>query len=98
MDLCVICWNKSIPILKNSMDQITKSHFDNLFSQDANARYESFQYIINLTKQPVDWACEAWNDLLALTKKGDNHQRTIAVQLLSNLAKSDPGNRMQKDL
>lgn len=80
------------------MDSITKQHLTNLYSKDANLRYESFQYIINLTKQPVDWAYEVWDDLLALTKNGDNHQRTIAVQVLCNLAKSDPRNRMQKDL
>jgi ribosomal protein L17 len=80
------------------MDQITKQHFDSLQSTDANLRYASFQYIINLTKQPVDWAYEAWDDMLALTKNGDNHQRTIAVQVLSNLAKSDPEQRMLKDL
>jgi len=79
------------------MDQIAKQHFDNLQSNDANLRYASFQYIINLTKQPVDWAYEVWDNLLALTKNGDNHQRTIAVQVLSNLAKSDPGQRMLKD-
>jgi hypothetical protein len=80
------------------MDQITKQHFDSLQSNNANLRYASFQYIINLTKQPVDWAYQVWDDLFALTKKGDNHQRTIAVQVLSNLAKSDPQQRMLKDL
>jgi hypothetical protein len=80
------------------MDQTTKQHLGNLHSKDANLRYASFQYIINLTKQPVDWAYEAWDDLLVMTKTGDNHQRTIAVQVLSNLAKSDPKQRMLKDI
>jgi hypothetical protein len=80
------------------MDQTTKQHFNNLHSKDASLRYASFQYIINLTKQPVEWAYEVWDDLLAMTKTGDNHQRTIAVQVLSNLAKSDPKKRMLKDL
>lgn len=80
------------------MDKVTGEHLKNLHSKDANLRYASFQYIINLTKQPVDWAYEVWDDLLVLTKTGDNHQRTIAVQSLSNLAKSDPQKRMLKDL
>jgi len=80
------------------MDPVTKQHADNLHSKDANLRYESFQYLIILTKQPVDWAYDVWDDLLLMLHKGDNHQRTIAVQLLSSLAKSDPENRMQKDL
>lgn len=79
------------------MDQVTKLHLDNLHSKDANLRYASFQYIINLTKQPVDWAYEVWDDMLDMTKTGDNHQRTIAVQLLSSLAKSDPKQQMLKD-
>ncbi len=80
------------------MDQVTRKHLDNLRSNDTNARYESFQYIINLTHQPVDWAYEVWNDLLLLLHSKDNHERAIAVQVLSNLAKSDPEKRMLKDL
>ncbi len=34
---------------------------------------------------------------LALMKKGDNHQRTIAVQVLANLSKSEPKQRMSDD-
>jgi hypothetical protein len=80
------------------MDQTIQQHFGNLESKDAKLRYASFQYIITVTKQPVDWAYEVWDGLLMLTKTGDNHQRTIAVQVLSNLAKSDSKQRMMKDL
>jgi len=80
------------------MDLTTRHHFDNLHSKDAQLRYASFQYIMNLTKLPVDWAYDVWDDMLALTKTGDNHQRTIAVQVLSSLAKSDPDQRMLKDI
>lgn len=80
------------------MDPITRKHLDNLHNKDANLRYASFQYIIKTTKQPVDWAYEAWEDLLALTLSKDNHERTIAVQVLSSLAKSDPEIRILKDL
>ena len=79
------------------MDQLTRNHFNNLQSQDSELRYASFQYLIDITNHPVDWAYEVWDDLLSLIKTGDNHQRTIAVQLLSNLSKSDPENRMAKD-
>ncbi|CAN5528026.1 hypothetical protein BH10BAC2_BH10BAC2_08610 [soil metagenome] len=80
------------------MDVATKEHISNLLIKDATIRYASFQYLAEQTKEPVDWAYEVWDNLLELSKKGDNHQRTIAVQLLCNLAKSDPANRMQKDL
>jgi hypothetical protein len=80
------------------MEQATKQHLDNLRSNDPSQRYTSFQYIINLTQQPVAWAYEAWDKLLALLKSGDNHERAIGVQVLSSLAKSDPEQRMLKDI
>jgi len=80
------------------MDPITRKHLDNLQSEDANLRYEAFSSIISITHQPVDWAYEVWDDLLAQLQNKNNHQRAIAAQVLCNLAKSDPGNRMLKDL
>jgi hypothetical protein len=50
-----------------------------------------------MTDQPVDWAYEVWDELLADLRHANGHQRAIAAQLLSNLAKSDPENRMLKD-
>jgi hypothetical protein len=49
------------------------------------------------TEKPVDWAYEAWDELLdGLTHK-DNHVRAIASQILTQLAKSDPKGRLFKD-
>lgn len=80
-----------------NMDTIIRKHLDNLHNDDADTRYESFQYIINATNKPVDWAYDAWNDLLLQLKHKNNHQRAIAAQVLSNLTKSDPEKRMLKD-
>ena len=80
------------------MDALTRNHIDNLFIKDAGIRYDSFKYLIDISKEPVDWAYEIWDDLLKLSEEGDNHQRTIAVQLLANLAKSDPKERIVKDM
>lgn len=80
------------------MEEIMQQNFNNLHSKDAASRYNSFQFIINKTNQPVDWAYDVWDDMLVLMKMGDNHQRTIAVQVLANLAKSDPKQRMLNDL
>jgi hypothetical protein len=45
----------------------------------------------------VDWAYEAWGELVdGLTHK-DNHVRAITSQVLANLAKSDPKGRILKD-
>lgn len=50
------------------------------------------------TDDPVEWAYEVWDDLLSLLTNGDNRQRAIASQVLSNLVKSDPEERMLKTL
>ena len=50
------------------------------------------------TDKPTDWAYEVWEDLLATLKTGDNRQRAIAAQVFCGLAKSDPEQRMVKDL
>lgn len=50
------------------------------------------------SKQPVDWAYEVWDAMLELLQEGDNRQRAISSQVLCSLAKSDPKNRMKKDL
>lgn len=49
------------------------------------------------TERPVDWAYEAWDELVDGLMHKDNHVRAIASQLLANLAKSDPKGRMFKD-
>ena len=79
------------------MDSITKAHFNNLHLSDPAERYSSYRHAIEITNEPVSWAYEVWDDLLQMTETGDNHQRTIAAQLLSNLTKSDPEHRMIQD-
>lgn len=80
------------------MDQILLGQVKKLQSKDADERYAAYKYVINLTKEPVDWAYQVWDDMLQLLHNGDNHQRSIAAQVLSSLAKSDPEERMLKDL
>ena len=80
------------------MDPNTRQHFANLHSKDAESRAASFHHLLALVQQPVDWAYEVWDELLALLREGDNHQRAIAAQLLSSLAKSDSQQRMLKEL
>jgi HEAT repeat protein len=79
------------------MDDTTRAHWNNLRSDDGDVRYAAFMALLAITDQPVDWAYEVWNELLANLRHKDNHQRAIAAQLLSNLAKSDPEQRMLKD-
>lgn len=79
------------------MDQITQTQFNNLWSEDRELQNNAFTYILKVTEKPVDWAYEVWDELLANLTDKDNHNRAIAAQVLCNLAKSDPKNRMLKD-
>jgi len=72
------------------MEQSIRANFNMLHSQDAEERYQAFREVIEATKSPVDWAYELWDELKEMLRQGDNHQRTFAVQILCNLAKSDP--------
>jgi hypothetical protein len=76
------------------MDKNTSKILDDLRSDDKDLRYKAFSSIIAITDHPVDWAYQVWDEMLANLKHKDNHVRAIAAQLLCNLAKSDPDNRM----
>jgi hypothetical protein len=79
------------------MDQSTRTHVDNLSSENRALQNEAFTYVLKVTDKPVDWAYEAWDELLANLTHKDNHNRAIAAQVLCNLAKSDPKQRILKD-
>ncbi len=79
------------------MDKTVRGNLNDLWSDDRQLQNEAFTYILKATDKPVDWAYEAWDELLANLTHEDNHNRAIAAQVLCNLAKSDPKNRMLKD-
>lgn len=79
------------------MDITTQTNLDNLWSEDRELQNRAFSYILEATDKPVDWAYEAWDKLLSGLSHPDNHVRAIASQVLANLAKSDPEQRMLKD-
>lgn len=79
------------------MNDKTRNHLDHLRSEDRELQNKAFTYILNETEKPVDWAYEAWDSLMEGLRHKDNHVRAISAQILANLAKSDPDNRMQKD-
>lgn len=80
------------------MKESVQQHIQRFYSKDKNHQGTSFKQLMKITGQPVDWAYQIWDDLLDLLKNGDNRGRSIAAQLLCNLAKSDPDDRMLKDL
>lgn len=79
------------------MNETTQKHLKNLWSADRALQNEAFFHIIAVTNQPVDWAYEVWDTVVANLTHKDNHNGAIAAQLLCNLAKSDPEKRILKD-
>lgn len=79
------------------MDKTIRTNVDNLWSEDRELQNKAFFYILEVTDKPVDWAYEVWDEVVENLSHKDNHNRAIAAQVLCNLAKSDPENRMLED-
>jgi hypothetical protein len=79
------------------MDSNTRKHLENLRSEERELQNQAFFHILKVTEKPVDWAYEVWDQLVEGLGHKDNHVRAISAQILCNLAKSDPENRMEKD-
>jgi hypothetical protein len=79
------------------MDDITRASLDGLQSKDKEYQNKAFLHLLDVTEKPVDWAYEVWDELVERLSHKDNRQRAISAQILCNLAKSDPQNRMLKD-
>ena len=79
------------------MDETTRTNLEYLRSEDRQLQNEAFFSVLEATDKPVDWAYEVWDELVGMLTHKDNHYRAIAAQVLCNLAKSDPENRMRED-
>lgn len=79
------------------MDKTIRTQIENIRSADRDLQNKAFTYVINLTDKPINWANEVWDEMVEGLTHKDNHVRAISAQVLSNLAKSDPRNRMLKD-
>lgn len=79
------------------MDASLKTHIENIHSADSQVKNDAYYALMAATEQPVDWAYEVWDGLVKDFKHADNHVRSIAAQLIANLAKSDPDRRILKD-
>ena len=79
------------------MDEQTRTSLGHLGSGDKELQYQAYMHLLEVTQEPVDWAYEVWDAMLAMLSDKDNHLRTIAAQLLCNLARSDPNKRILKD-
>jgi len=79
------------------MDQTTRANLDQLWSADRALQNRAFESILAATEHPVDWAYQAWDEVVANLGHPDNHNRAIAAQVLCNLARSDPERRIRRD-
>ncbi len=71
------------------MDEIIRNLFTSLGSTDDRVRLDAFNQLLSLTEKQVSWAYDVWDDLLARLDHPNSYQRSIAIMLLCNLAKSD---------
>lgn len=79
------------------MEESIRQALEDIRSGDGQAQNQAYTALMAATEQPVDWAYEAWDELLAGLTHKDNHVRAISAQVLSNLARSDPQDRMLAD-
>ncbi|MBI4928267.1 MAG: hypothetical protein HY835_10910, partial [Anaerolineae bacterium] len=79
------------------MDMTMQDAMTNLYSQDRELQTQAYMRLMVGTEQPVDWAYVVWDELLVALRHQDNHVRSIAAQVLCNLAQSDPELRIRKD-
>ncbi len=79
------------------MDEIIRTHLENLRSEDKDLQNKAYYALIEATDKPVGWAYDVWDTIVADLRHKDNHVRAIAAQILCNLAKSDPEQRMLRD-
>jgi hypothetical protein len=80
-----------------AMNKNTRTNLENLWSEDRELQNKAFLYVLEATDKPVDWAYDVWDEMVENLSHKDNHNRAIAAQILCNLARSDPQNRMLKD-
>jgi hypothetical protein len=67
-------------------------------SNDKEAQGAAFQLLMRETERPIPWAGDVWDDLIAALGHRDNRTRAIAGQVLCNLAMSDTGARLKRDI
>lgn len=80
------------------MNKTAQDHMNGLRSDNADAQNAAFDYLMKAAETPIDWAYDIWDVVLAALRHKDGRARAIAAQVLCNLAKSDPKNRMLKDI
>lgn len=79
------------------MDDSTRTQLANVRATDKTAQNAAYTCLMTTTEAPVAWAYEAWDEVVTGLTAKDNRVRAISAQLLCQLAKSDPENRILND-
>jgi hypothetical protein len=79
------------------MDALTRGHWQNILSSDREVQGAAYSYLLEATARPVAWAYDVWDDLVGALTHKEGRTRSIAAQLLCNLARSDPERRVLRD-
>jgi hypothetical protein len=77
------------------MNVAIRTSLENIYSADRELQNKAFFDLIEATEQPVDWAYDAWDGLLAALRHPDNHVRAIAAQVLCGLQERPGGQAAQ---
>jgi len=81
------------------MAERERALLEEIASTDREQQGAAYRELLELTSKPVDWAYQVWDQLFAALRSRDNRLRSIAAQLISNLAaRSDPEGRILKKL
>ena len=58
------------------MDTITRTHLDNLWTDDRDLQNKAFSYGIEATDTPVDWAYEVWDQVSGKRSNAPNKEES----------------------
>ncbi|MBB2910787.1 hypothetical protein FHS43_002050 [Streptosporangium becharense] len=72
--------------------------FDDLWAADRQRQNTAYESLMEVTSGPVPWAHDRWDEVVANLGHRDNHNRSIAAQILCNLAANDRTERILGDL
>jgi hypothetical protein len=79
------------------MNPFLQQNLEKLHADQREIQSQAFTDLVQASEVPVDWAYEAWDTLVADLRHPDNLIRAVAAQVLCNLVKSDPEQRILKD-
>jgi hypothetical protein len=80
------------------MDPDIRASLDAVLSDDVAAQNEAYSSLMDATESRVDWAYDAWDELVEMLRHRGNRVRAIASQVLCRLAASDPEARIVGNL